>query len=187
MLCTKCGKNEATVYFSRTVNGKKEEYNLCADCAKEMGLLESFNRHQKYIQNNFFGGGFFGRPMFSGMLPGMRMFDGFFKDFFDDDFFGAPLIGESTDEKCPYCGTTFEDYKKTGKFGCSMCYETFKDRMDKTAVGAAKTEKQEKKEASAKDKIAGLRAKIDEAVKLEKYEDAAKFRDEIKRLEGGGK
>ena len=190
MLCTKCGKNEATVYFSRTVNGKKEEYNLCPECAKEMGLLENFNRHQKYIQNNFFGDGFFRRLSPFGALTGMSMFDGLLKDFFDDDFFASPLLGEGKTEKCPYCGTTLEDYKKTGKFGCAMCYETFKDEMDGAKVGAAKTEKAENgeknKELSNKDKIAGLRAKIDEAVKNEKYEDAAKFRDEIKRIEDSG-
>ena len=191
MLCIKCGKNEATVYFSRTINGRKEEYNLCPECAKEMGLFESFNRHQKYIQNNFFGDGFFRSPMMGGMLPGMRMFDGLLKGFFDDDFFTSPMIGVREPERCPYCGTTLEDYRKTGKFGCAMCYETFKDEIDGVKVGTAKTEKAETKEngkeITNKDKIADLRAKIDEAVKNEKYEDAAKFRDEIKRLEDSGK
>ena len=31
MLCTKCGKKEATVYYKQNINGKITEYNLCND------------------------------------------------------------------------------------------------------------------------------------------------------------
>ena len=54
MLCSKCGKNEAMVYFSKTVNGDKTEYNLCHECADKMGIHNSFNTQRKYILNNFF-------------------------------------------------------------------------------------------------------------------------------------
>ncbi|MDP4118466.1 MAG: UvrB/UvrC motif-containing protein [Bacillota bacterium] len=187
MLCAKCGKNEATVYFSSNINGKETEYNVCQDCAKELGLFESFNKQQKLVQNNFFGGSFFGGNLFEDFDRSMRIFDRFMSGSFNNGFF-APLELEEQNtpeqDKCPYCGHTLEDFNKTGKLGCAMCYETFKDKLDPVNVGAAKKEDiiSNKKETAA-DKIAKLHAKINDAIKAEKYEDAAKLRDEIKKLE----
>ena len=42
MKCEKCGKNEVTVYYRETVNGKTTEKRLCADCAREEGLDHAF-------------------------------------------------------------------------------------------------------------------------------------------------
>ncbi len=33
MICDKCGKNEAEVFVEKIINGYKEKYNLCKDCA----------------------------------------------------------------------------------------------------------------------------------------------------------
>lgn len=187
MKCEKCNKNEATVYFSKTVNGKTTEYNLCPDCAKELGIFDGFERERKIIQNNFFGG------MFPGIFSHRKgLLDSLTDLAFPFDFFGEPdLLGQESNRRkaeqkdvCPYCGESFEDYRKTGKFGCAMCYETFGDRMQEVQVGAQKEINNTPKTVA--ERIAGLRQKISEAVKSEKYEDAAKFRDEIKKLEENG-
>lgn len=159
MKCDKCKQNNATVYFSKNINGNITEYNLCRDCAEKEGIYESFNREYKLIQNNFFASpfAFFENPF--------KMFD-IFRD--------TEKNMLSPKESCPYCKSTLEDYKKTGKFGCAMCYETFKDKM-----------KDIKNDESERDKISTLRAKLEKAVKEEHYEDAAKLRDEIKSLESG--
>jgi protein arginine kinase activator len=34
MLCSECGKNEATVHYTHIINGKKTEKHLCEQCAK---------------------------------------------------------------------------------------------------------------------------------------------------------
>lgn len=34
MKCTRCNKNEATVFYKQYINGDVKEYALCADCAK---------------------------------------------------------------------------------------------------------------------------------------------------------
>ena len=36
MLCSKCHKNEASVYFKQNINGEVREYALCPHCAAEM-------------------------------------------------------------------------------------------------------------------------------------------------------
>ncbi len=35
MLCQKCNKNKASVYYNKIVNGEKTEMYLCSECAKE--------------------------------------------------------------------------------------------------------------------------------------------------------
>ncbi len=37
MLCEKCGKNHATTHIKTAVNGVAKEYNLCSDCAAQIG------------------------------------------------------------------------------------------------------------------------------------------------------
>ncbi|MBR4881805.1 MAG: UvrB/UvrC motif-containing protein [Clostridia bacterium] len=38
MLCSKCHKNEASVYFKQNINGEVREYALCRECAAEAEL-----------------------------------------------------------------------------------------------------------------------------------------------------
>ena len=38
MLCSKCHKNEATVYYKQNINGEVKEYALCPECAAESEL-----------------------------------------------------------------------------------------------------------------------------------------------------
>ena len=33
--------------------------------------------------------------------------------------------GGASTQKCPVCGFTQADFKKTGRLGCSSCYQTF--------------------------------------------------------------
>lgn len=41
MLCSKCHKNEATVYYKQNINGDIREYALCPKCAAESELAFS--------------------------------------------------------------------------------------------------------------------------------------------------
>ncbi len=133
MLCTKCGKNEANVYFSQTINGKKTEYNLCSECAKEMDINSYFEKHRKYVQNNFFAPiSAFGFPF--------------------ESFFEVPLLSHPFFDFSPKANALPESEEKPV-------------------------------EKAPEDKLTRLRRQLDEAVKAERYEDAAKFRDEIKAME----
>lgn len=38
MKCTRCNKNEATMYFKQNINGEIREYALCPECVKAEGL-----------------------------------------------------------------------------------------------------------------------------------------------------
>ena len=36
MLCEKCKKNEASVFYRENINGKERKYSLCPECAAEL-------------------------------------------------------------------------------------------------------------------------------------------------------
>lgn len=57
MKCENCKKNEANFHSTYIINGKKEEHNLCIDCAEKLGYLkrgiddvfDDFNMFDAYI------------------------------------------------------------------------------------------------------------------------------------------
>ena len=108
---------------------------------------------------------------------------------------------------------TFEEFMETGKFGCSNCYESFESKIDpilknihganrhvgrlgeiapasnleikkNEVISKDKTNKtKESKTSSKQSKEDKLKQELQKAIKEERYEDAAKLRDEIKKLE----
>lgn len=92
--------------------------------------------------------------------------------------------------KCEVCGFTQTDLKKTGRLGCSHCYDVFAGpvvgMLKNMHKGTQHTGKvpcrfREKKERLAA--LTVLREELDEAVSQENYELAANLRDRIRSLE----
>ena len=71
MKCQKCGEREATTHVKKVINGYKQEYYLCADCAQEAGLMN--------FQNMDFGIGNFLSGIFGGDKKLQRRRAGNFK------------------------------------------------------------------------------------------------------------
>ena len=181
MLCSNCGKNNANVHYTQIINGKKTEYSLCEDCAKKLGIEEmDFNMPINYSN--------------------------FLSNFFEDDML-LPNFNKTSILKCPKCGLTFDNFVENGRFGCSECYEVFSDKLDsilknlhgsnrhkgkipqKTTtnnVDLSKEKKQniedKKQDNKLKKQIEDLNQKLQLAISEERYEDAAKLRDQIKNL-----
>ena len=171
MLCENCGKREANVRYSENINGVKKELNLCEECSQKLGIRD------------------------------------FMEDFATPEF--MPLLQEVKQLKCDNCGYTFDDIVNTGKLGCGNCYTVFEDRIDpilKRIQGSnrhvgrigkivdnkidskiegknQKEEKEEKVKPNEQDKLSQLKEELKLAIKDERYEDAARIRDEIKKLE----
>lgn len=55
MKCEKCGNNEATFHYQSIINGEKEEYHLCTDCAKAEGFgdMVDFRHHAMAMFDSF--------------------------------------------------------------------------------------------------------------------------------------
>src|SRR5437870_7644248 len=93
-------------------------------------------------------------------------------------------------QKCPVCGFSQADFKKTGRLGCSECYITFAEGLGSLLKAMHKgTEHVGKLPERAQPAVAPshrLRAPPDnrhQAVADENYETAASLRDQIKQLE----
>ena len=179
MLCQNCGKNEVNFKYTQVVNGVKKEMALCEKCAKELGLENmDFN-----IPINFssFLGDFFGD--------------------YDENF--LPSFTQSNALKCTNCGMTYDEFVDKGKFGCENCYNVFENRIDpvlknihgcnqhvgrnskfinKASENHSKTEENTMQNDEQHSKLKKLNEDLKQAIKEEKYEEAAKIRDEIKKI-----
>ena len=171
MLCQHCHKNEATAHVKTMINGEYSEYRLCSDCARELGY-----------------GGMF--PDLASDLGGML-----------SSFLGAALPARSGATRCPVCGSTLSDIKKSGKVGCAECYGLFLNELMPTVrsihgntVHTGKhpvieytenrEEKADKAESGKAPTVEELRAQLKQAIDDENFERAAELRDQIKKLEG---
>ena len=182
MLCDNCKKNEANVRYSENINGVKKELNLCEECSQKLGIT-----HMD----------------FSMPIDFSSFFGDFMEDFDTPEF--MPLLNTIKELKCDNCGFTFEDIANTGKFGCSHCYEVFEEKIDPilkriqgnnrhvgrigpitkkvNSVNVKPSKNEETKKDNKVDEIEKLKNDLKVAIKEERYEDAAKLRDEIKKKE----
>lgn len=159
MKCDRCG--EPSVYHSTyIVNGVSQSTNLCRDCAIKEGVFVNKRTN---------------------------IFDDLMESFSD-------LLGFEQVENviCPICKTTLKQFKTSGLLGCSNCYDVFKDEvlniLKRIAPGVKHTQdsiklKTVKEKLTKEEKIANLREEMKFAVSEERYEDAAKIKKQIVKLE----
>jgi protein arginine kinase activator len=102
----------------------------------------------------------------------------------------AQEIERGAVQKCPECGFSHADFKKTGRLGCPKCYETFAEGLEGLIKGmhkgTAHLGKKPQRLAVELERRAELKAaqlSLQRAVADEDYETAAKCRDQIRQLE----
>lgn len=91
--------------------------------------------------------------------------------------------------KCPACGFTQADFKKSGRLGCPECYTTFAEglegllkSMHKGTKHMGKTPVHLKQKRDYSEQLGALQKKLAKAIETENFEQAAQLRDEIKQL-----
>ena len=96
----------------------------------------------------------------------------------------------ASSQKCPVCGFTQADFKKTGRLGCSACYLTFSEAlnsllkaMHKGTEHVGKLPERAQRTLEIADRVRNLTKSLEKAVAEENYETAASLRDQIKQLE----
>ncbi len=97
---------------------------------------------------------------------------------------------EAPGVQCPVCGFTQADFKKTGRLGCSACWETFEPAlasllkaMHKGDHHVGKVPTKAEHTVALNGKMQELAEQLEKAVREEKYEDAAQIRDQIREME----
>lgn len=101
-------------------------------------------------------------------------------------------IGPTDQVACDRCGMTVEEFNRTGKMGCSHCYEVFREPMTvllKRIQGNTRHQgKVPEKYASVHStemEVEKLQQELQECIRVENYERAAEIRDRIRQLESG--
>jgi len=151
--CDLCGK-PATVHLTQIVNNKIHKVDLCEACAQAKGVTDP---------------------------SGFSLADLLLK---------GSLNPEPQGEiRCEACGLTQQDFKKTGRFGCPACYEAFSgaldpilDSMHKGTSHVGKVPQKALERRSLYERLTRLETDLDQAIKAERYEDAARYRDELHQV-----
>ncbi len=165
MVCDECGKNEAYIHIVQIGPNGKIEKNLCEECASG-----------------------YGSTMFASPQNSMSV-----DDFLKGVFSNAAESGNDSrchELVCPNCGMSYQDFQQTGKIGCSVCYDTFRQQLEPllrrvhgSSVHSGKIPHRSGGALEMKHEIEMLRRKLREAVQQEEYEKAAEYRDRIRVLE----
>ena len=182
MLCQNCGKNEVNFKYTQVINGVKKEMALCDKCAKELGL-ESLDFNMPINFSSFLGD---------------------FLNMASEESF-LPSFVKTNMLKCNNCGMTYDEFTNEGKLGCGNCYDVFSEALNpvlKNIHGSAShigrlneaeknevlkdiekaTKNQDEIKDTKSEKVQKLENELKVAIKEERYEDAAKIRDEIKKI-----
>jgi len=100
MLCCVCKEKEATVHLTQIAEGKMQKVDLCEECAKTKGVNDPM--------------GFSLADLLLGLGASQEM----------------EQAAGGTETRCPRCGFSQADFKKSGRLGCPECYRTFADALD---------------------------------------------------------
>lgn len=152
--CDLCSK-PATVHLTQIVNNKVHKIDLCEECAKAKGVTDP---------------------------SGFSLADLLLKASLNPE---APAAGG----RCERCGFTPADFKKLGRLGCPACYEAFRgliepmlENMHNGVSHTGKVPTRALERRSLYDRLTKLELDLTEAIKSERYEDAARTRDEINQV-----
>ena len=177
MLCSACKEKPATVHLTQIVGDKMQKLDLCEDCAKLKGVNDptSFSLADADV---LFG---------LGASQEIEQAGGNALRIRADVREIEQAAG--TETKCPRCGFTQADFKKSGRLGCPECYTTFAEGLEGLLKSMHKGTRHTGKVPAAlresreqADRLKLLQRRLAKAIDDENFEQAASLRDEIKHL-----
>ena len=159
MFCSICKEKEATVHLTQISGDKVQKVDLCEECAKTKGVNDP--------------AGFSLADLLLGLGASQEI---------EQAAGGVEL-------KCPRCGFTQADFKKSGRLGCAECYTTFAEglegllkSMHKGTRHVGKVPEAMRQSRDVSDQLKTLQKKLNKAVEEEDFEQAAALRDEIRQM-----
>lgn len=167
MLCNRCKKREAKIYYTEIVKGQKKEECLCEECAM-------------------------GSTSLQGAIPSLG---GFLSNILSN-YFGEQMEQEQKEIKevcCSVCGMTSSKLMEMKKLGCANCCNVFKESLEKAVPQIQLATKHKGKRPNtflleveetlnSISNIERLEILLQEAVEKEDFEEAVRLRDEIRAL-----
>lgn len=173
MQCENCSQRPASVHQTVIVNGQKQESHLCEVCAQEKGAL----------------GGMMASGAFS--FPNLSIAQ-LLSSFLGKEMPTSPTMParQRTEPSCRHCGMTYSQFADSGRLGCSQCYDDLEPyltplikRIHGTTGHTGKAPKRTGGIVRRKRELEALRQQLVQAVAQEQYEEAARLRDVVKRME----
>ena len=175
MLCDNCKKNEACIHITQISSNNKIDRYLCAECAAKYGNFimqsQSENQPEFFSVNDFLSGIFHNSPHSPETKEDVKE------------------LSANEEYACPSCGMTYMDFTHSGKIGCSICYDTFRSRLEPllrrihgSSKHTGKIPHRAGKNLNIQQELELLRKQIQQYVNNEEYEKAAQVRDCIRRL-----
>ena len=157
MKCQKCTK-QATLHITEVVGEDQfEELHLCEECANKY-LYEP----QK---------GMAAKAALSGQPE-------------------SEEVSALNQRECPECGIKFVEFRNSGRLGCPHDYQEFHDELSTLLENihgetrhCGKTPRRLPQNKQTQSELNQLRKQLQQAVTKEAYEDAARLRDKIRKLE----
>ena len=165
MKCQFC-ENSATVHLTKIVkaNKSKQEIHLCERCARKNNLIPDQATPHVDLK------------ALLGLLLGPLQQT-------------TPPAAEPLALTCPTCGLNYGEFRAEGRLGCPDDYEAFRatlepllERIHRAQIHTGKLPvlvRQRNRETELKE----LRREMKAAAKAEKYEEAARLRDLIRKRE----
>lgn len=157
-VCQSCKRARATVHIMDNFPQKRERH-LCEDCAAQEGVIIKQTKTTNDILQEFIK--------------------------------HKVGLGESKDVACPTCGTTFHEFQVKGLLGCPEDYSVFAKLLtpliERAHEGGIQHVGKVPKKAGAsvrkKTGLLRLNRELEDAIVKEDYEQAARVRDQIRKLE----
>lgn len=155
MTCQRC-HNQASVHLTERVDGRRQEFHLCTDCARQAGIVLPES-------------------------PPSLALDSVVQDLVLAHV--GELAGELAELCCPDCGTRFMDFRGSGRLGCPSDYASFSKGLlpllQRIHGATRHVGKVAARRPDAGERLR-MRAMLREAVAREDYEEAARLRDRLR-------
>lgn len=176
MQCDYCD-TKATVFFTQIIDGNSTKSCLCEKCAMDNGVTDPAGFLLDDIDPNKLAAQAASAAEGSGTVAAHA-----------GGLSASPGRDLSTGI-CPGCGFAFDDLKKTGRLGCSQCYQFFREEIKHNLGGMHKDTCHKGRvpvgmlEAfKNKQLLDDLKQEMDAAIADEDYEKAAALRDKLQKL-----
>ena len=164
MSCEQCHEREAVIHLTQIVNEQVTTLHLCEKCAAEKGV-ESPGAAPKTPLGTF--------------LAAMG------------EELGEQTPAPKTGEACARCGGSLQDFRESGRLGCSDCYRSFevplRDLLRRLHGSTHHMGERYAERGAATNgegqRASELREQLRLAVETENFELAAELRDRLRVME----
>ncbi|MBQ9308378.1 MAG: UvrB/UvrC motif-containing protein [Clostridia bacterium] len=171
MICEECNTREATCQVNVIIGEERITRHLCNDCMQRMHGTMGAALFTSKISD-----------MLSSILSAITTETGAEE---------KEKKEEGPDKFCPVCGASLHAFRKSGRLGCPACYQAFREELTPMlqkihgrVQHAGRCPLEGEAEQQVRTRKEELSRQMEEAVREEDFERAARIRDEIRELKG---